>query len=304
VPSGIPGGNGVFGFTTNSNASGVFGANNATNPTTAPGGSGVFGFTNAPGAAGVFGANSAARGVGVQGNGPEVGVRGNSPNGVGVDGTTNASNQSAIFGFNGAKGQVPDGLNRPAGNGVWGHTTVEKGSGVVGSTEPGLTQAAGVTGIGPIAGRFLGDVEVTGDIRLTNGQDCAEDFDLANADCVEPGTVMVLTNAGVLAPSQFAYDTRVVGVISGAGEYKPGIILGSQESTPNRKPVALLGKVYCKVDSQYGPVDTGDLLTTSPTPGHAMRASDQQQAFGSVIGKAMRPWSAGRGLIPVLIALQ
>jgi hypothetical protein len=35
-----------------------------------------------------------------------------------------------------------------------------------------------------------------------------------------------------------------------------------------------------------------------------MRASDQQQAFGSVIGKAMRPWSAGRGLIPVLIALQ
>ncbi len=57
--------------------------------------------------------------------------------------------------MNDAAGQVPDGLNRPAGNGVWGHTKVEKGSGVVGSVEPGLRQAAGVTGIGPTAGRFL-----------------------------------------------------------------------------------------------------------------------------------------------------
>jgi len=88
VPSGTPGGNGVFGFTTNPNASGVFGANNSTHQTTPPAGSGVFGLTNAPGAAAVFGANNTAKGVGVQGNGPDAGVSGFSPNGSGVVGTS------------------------------------------------------------------------------------------------------------------------------------------------------------------------------------------------------------------------
>src|SRR5262245_4068255 len=111
VPAGVPGGNGVFGFTTNPHASGVFGANNATQPVTAPGGSGVFGFANAPGAAGVFGANNGTTGVGVQGNGPEAGVSGFSPKGVGVRGFSEATDQSAIFGMNTATGQVPDGLN-------------------------------------------------------------------------------------------------------------------------------------------------------------------------------------------------
>ena len=69
-------------------------------------------------------------------------------------------------------------------------------------------------------------------------------------------------------------------------------------------PVALLGKVYCKVDAGYSPVEVGDLLTTSPTPGHAMKAAEPQRAFGSVIGKALRGLEAGQGLIPILIALQ
>jgi len=42
-----------------------------------------------------------------------------------------------------------------------------------------------------LAGRFEGDVEVTGDIRSVNA-DCAEDFDVAE-ESVEAGTVMVLT---------------------------------------------------------------------------------------------------------------
>jgi hypothetical protein len=62
--------------------------------------------------------------------------------------------------------------------------------------------------------------------------------------------------------------------------------------------------VYCKVDAQYSPIEVGDLLTTSPTPGHAMKADDPLKAFGTVIGKALRPLSEGQGLIPILIALQ
>lgn len=115
---------------------------------------------------------------------------------------------------------------------------------------------------------------------------------------------MVLGEEGALYPSQKAYDKRAAGVVSGAGDFKPGIVLDKQESIDNRQPIALLGKVYCKIDAQYGAIEVGDLLTTSPTPGHAMKVNDSTQAFGAIIGKALRPLREGAGLIPILIALQ
>jgi hypothetical protein len=63
-------------------------------------------------------------------------------------------------------------------------------------------------------------------------------------------------------------------------------------------------KAYCKVDEQYGTITVGDLLTTPSTPGHAMKAQDPIKAFGSVIGKGLRPLSRGQRLIPILVALQ
>ena len=48
----------------------------------------------------------------------------------------------------------------------------------------------------------------------------------------------------------------------------------------------------------------GDLLTTSPTLGFAMKAMDPLNAFGTVIGKALQPLPSGQGLIPILVALQ
>ncbi len=138
---------------------------------------------------------------------------------------------------------------------------------------------------------------------MTNG-DCAEDFDVSGVAKLEPGTVMVLGNEGALSESQQAYDKRVAGVISGAGNYKPGIVLDKQQTSRNRQPIALMGKVFCKVDAQFGAIEVGDLLTTSPTPGHAMKTSDPLKAFGAVIGKALRQWTSGQGLIPILIALQ
>jgi hypothetical protein len=68
--------------------------------------------------------------------------------------------------------------------------------------------------------------------------------------------------------------------------------------------MSVTGKVYCKVDAQYAAISVGDLLTTSATSGHAMKADDPLKAFGTVIGKALRPLAAGQGLIPILIALQ
>jgi hypothetical protein len=105
-------------------------------------------------------------------------------------------------------------------------------------------------------------------------------------------------------PCDAEYDKRVAGVISGAGDYKPGLILDKQPEIGNRSPVALLGKVCCKVTAANGAIEIGDLLTTSPVAGHAMKASDRARAFGAVIGKALKPMTSGTGLIPILIALQ
>jgi len=185
------------------------------------------------------------------------------------------------------------------GTGVWGQTE-GAGIGVAGSSKDGI----GIHGKGGrLAAFFEGDVEVTGDIRLANA-DCAEEFDIVDCEAVEPGTVMVVSDEGALQQSDRPHDKRVAGVISGAGDYRPGLVLDKRQSPHGRQPVALLGKVYCKVDAQYAPVEVGDLLTTSATPGHAMKAGDPLLAFGAVIGKALRPLKAGQGLIPILIALQ
>jgi hypothetical protein len=148
-----------------------------------------------------------------------------------------------------------------------------------------------------------GELGVGGDIVLANA-DCAEDFDVVSALLAEPGTVMVIGDDGVLAPCAKAYDKRVAGVISGAGQYKPGLVLDKQPAIENRSPVALLGKVCCKVTAENGAIEIGDLLTTSALRGHAMKADDPARAFGAVIGKALKPCSEGTGLIPILIALQ
>lgn len=151
--------------------------------------------------------------------------------------------------------------------------------------------------------RVSGNISADGDIVLSNA-DCAEDFDATNDKDIVPGTVMVLGPDGKIQTSSQAYDRRVAGVISGAGKYRPGIVLDKQSESQGRYPVALVGKVYCKVDAQYGVIEPGDLLTTSPTTGHAMKASDTGRAFGAVLGKALGSWHEGQGLVPMLVVLQ
>ena len=159
-----------------------------------------------------------------------------------------------------------------------------------------------------LAGLFGGHVRVTrdllvdGDVQLT-GADLAEQFGVVGSLAAEPGSVVVLAGDDRVRVSNEPYDRRVAGIVSGAGNYRPGIVLDRQPDA-NRCPLALSGKVWCKVDADWAPVEVGDMLTTSPTPGHAMRATDPARAFGAVIGKALGSLQAGRGLVPVLVALQ
>jgi hypothetical protein len=147
-------------------------------------------------------------------------------------------------------------------------------------------------------------VVVTGDIQFLNA-DYAEDFDLSDQQGAEPGSVMVLDDGASLRESHLPYDGRVAGVVCGAGTFRPAVILDRRnDTTEPRVTVALVGKVYCKVDASSGPVRPGDLLTTSATPGHAMRATDRDLAFGAILGKALAGLDDGKALIPILVALQ
>ena len=142
----------------------------------------------------------------------------------------------------------------------------------------------------------------TGDVVLANA-DCAEEFDLVGDD-VEPGTVMVITDDGSLTASEKPYDTRVAGVVSGAGSFRPAVVMDRRDTGKPRVPVALVGKVYCFADASADPIRVGDLLTTGDRRGHAQRIVDGERAFGAVLGKALAPLADGTGLIPVLVALQ
>jgi hypothetical protein len=71
-----------------------------------------------------------------------------------------------------------------------------------------------------------GNLNVAKDISLINA-DIAEEFDIVSdtTKLVEPGTVIVLNNDGSLQPSNQAYDKKVAGILSGAHQYKPAILL-------------------------------------------------------------------------------
>jgi len=101
---------------------------------------------------------------------------------------------------------------------------------------------------------------------------------------VEAGEVLVADAAagGLLMRGAAAADRSVAGI---AGE--PGTIV-------------LMGFAACRVDASYGAIRAGDLLTTSPTPGRAMRT--EEAVPGTILGKALEPLASGTGTIRVLVA--
>jgi hypothetical protein len=265
------------------------------------------GVTTAQGA-GVVGVNHAHKSLGLLGGSDRVFHQG-----AGVYGE---SEQQGVFGHGtAASGTGVYGNSAGAGFGVRGDST--DGVAVQGQSFGGGIAVQGIGG--RLAGRFQGDVEilgkvrlvgdmeVTGDLRFTTGlADVAEAFAISAQarGLVEPGTVMCIGDDGALAPCQEAYDRRAAGVITGAGDYRPGLLLDGPSTAGDRLAIALVGKVFCKVDARTTPIAVGDLLTPSDTPGHAMRASDRARSPGAIIGKALGRLEGGTGLIPILVALQ
>lgn len=200
-----------------------------------PGPDAKFGKTENPNAAAVFGVNN--------GNRAEGFLAGKNPLGSTPVGAYGESESLGVFGF--AKtaqaiGVAGNSVNG-AGIGVQGHT----------STNIGVLGSSDGTGL---AGKFIGNVEVTGNINCHEtskitcfdvsliGGDCAEEFKIANEESVEPGSVMVIDNEGALVTSNQAYDKRVAGVISGGADRfrsarnppRPGANLCQRGRQPDR----------------------------------------------------------------------
>lgn len=244
-------------------------------------------------------------------------------NGVrGVVSSTGAGNLSAgVRGINngtGGSGVGVYGSHEGSGWGLYGTSTsgvgvrghVDSSSGWSGYFTGGRNYFQGNVGIGttaPSAALHVIGTTRTSVVEITGGSDLSEGFNVASDD-VRPGMVVVIDprEPGRLMPATEAYDHKVAGVISGAGGVQPGMIM-SQDGTlaAGAHPVALTGRVYVLADAASDAIQPGDLLTTSDTPGHAMKATDRERSHGAILGKAMTGLAAGeRGMVLVLVNLQ
>jgi hypothetical protein len=142
-------------------------------------------------------------------------------------------------------------------------------------------------------------------VLTIRGADVAEPFDIAEQN-LPKGTVVVIdeTQHGGLKRSTVPYDTCVAGIVSGANGVDSGIILSQPGVNEGGQNVAISGRVYAQADATGAPIKPGDLLTTSDTPGHAMKVTEHSRAQGAVLGKAMSSLESGTGMVLVLVTLQ
>jgi len=108
----------------------------------------------------------------------------------------------------------------------------------------------------------------------------------------EPGTVLVFGGDAEVTTTTQINDTRSAGVVS----TDPAYVM-NHEQKGIRVCMALAGRVPCKV---IGRVKKGDMLTTSATPGYAVKALTP--TLGAVIGKALEDKDYGEaGVIQVAV---
>ena len=255
--------NGVHGVSGSPSDSGVWGENSN-------GGFGVSGSTNSQSTAGVWGDN--------QGTGQ--GVKGTSAGGDAILGISKSKDHAGVSAGNDSGGFGVWARGTPAGHfegnvevtgqlktfefAVTGLSVIE-GIMLVGATVQ-LNNGVSITG-GNVD--INGDLNCGGNLKIASGKDimladCAEEFDVRCAASIDPGTVMVIENDGSVEPSRQPYDKRVAGVVSGAGNCRPAIVLDRQSSGCDRVPEW----VICESPSPR----TTQSLTKTATRGTVRRA--------------------------------
>jgi len=265
---------------------------------------GVVGMSNSPSGYGGYFYNNAS-------NGDAMGVYGksNSVNGYGGYFENTTSGDTSSYGVYGKIGTWAGSAgyfrSDSYGTGVTGYST--GGTGVYAYGIPAIF-ARSDSGSNIIEAWSSGTdrefrVERGGNVHcdgsfIPGGGDLAEM--MPGTEGLMPGDVLVVGPDGKLAGSTEPYATNVVGVYS----TNPGFVGGSDEdgANPGKVPLAVLGVVPVKASAENGPIKPGDLLTTSSTPGHVMRAD--HFVGGAIIGKALEGLSEGAGVIKMLVMLQ
>lgn len=127
----------------------------------------------------------------------------------------------------------------------------------------------------------------------------ADGFDLAewfpSSQELVPGEVVSVdaSGPGYVKASESAYDSTVLGIVS----TEPGITLGEPADVSAAK-IALAGRVPVNVNNENGAIVPGDYLTTSSTPGEAMKATEA----GPVIGVALDSFDGTSGQVLVKVS--
>jgi hypothetical protein len=139
------------------------------------------------------------------------------------------------------------------------------------------------------------------------GADVAEWTPTTQATTLTAGDVLVADGSNdqslVKKSGTTPYDSTVVGIVS----TNPGLVAGAGSAETQHGSsdvlVTLSGRVPVKISGENGPVTPGDYLTTSSTPGYAMKAT----RAGSVIAKALTAFggttSSDRGTVIAFVSI-
>ncbi len=145
---------------------------------------------------------------------------------------------------------------------------------------------------------YDGSVGPGGDFMRTNASgwstgsyDFAEMF--PSSETLEQGDIVVFSDANIhVKKSTKKGERSIAGIVS----TRPGFLAG--ENTPGSYPIALAGRVPTNVNLENGVIAVGDPLTSSSTPGFAMKATKA----GPIAGYALEPFTGTEGKITVFVS--
>lgn len=312
---------GVEGISNEADGQGVWGRALHTSGVNA----GVYGTTSSSWGYGVYGRNTSTAyglGAGVFGVGQMTGILGSGFYGVQGEGTYGVTGTGTSYGgyFTNSEGTA---LYAYSGNGIALTINSSRNDGgdifvvnnlssaVFRVNAAGNVQADGGYHCGNNIDDGAGDLnedEIAPCLYDSSPADFAEMLPSANASRpLEPGDVLVIGLDGKLTLSTQTYQSSVAGVYSTRPSYLGN---GRMSGVAGYVPLAIAGVVPVKVSVENGPIQPGDLLTTSSLPGYAMKASPVTlmgitfYPSGVIIGKALEALQADNGIILVLVVLQ
>ncbi|MEX0621926.1 MAG: hypothetical protein WD187_02950, partial [Candidatus Woykebacteria bacterium] len=161
----------------------------------------------------------------------------------------------------------------------------------------GADAATGVQAIGDCGATQADLAEYYG----TSGSEESGDLVILSGESTQIDTPSGLSSTADVEKSTSVYDPKIIGVVS---TNPSGEVLGeaAKDFLNNPKPIAIIGRVPVKVSAENGDIAPGDPLTSSSTPGVAMKATQS----GPIVGKALESFDGAQddiGRIMVFVSV-